>query len=78
MAKQNESGPAIFQKLPSIDTLLKEPELEGLIAEVGRQVVVETLRGAVEQVRQLLVAKPDADMDQKEIYRKIIDATKNS
>jgi L-seryl-tRNA(Ser) seleniumtransferase len=78
MTKQNESGPAVFQKLPSIDTLLKEPELEELIVDVGRQVVVETLRGTVEQVRQLLVAKPDADMDQKEIYRKIIDITKQS
>ena len=78
MSKQNDSGQPVFQKLPSIDTVLKEPELEGLIAEAGRQVVVDTLREAVEQVRQLLIANPDADTDQKEIYRKIIDFTKNS
>lgn len=78
MAKQNESSPAIFQKLPSIDTLLKEPELEELIAEAGRQVVVDSLRRAVDQVRRLLVTRPADDMDENEIHKNIIDTAKHS
>ncbi|MBN2181713.1 MAG: L-seryl-tRNA(Sec) selenium transferase [Sedimentisphaerales bacterium] len=76
MAKKNDSSAAVFQKLPSIDTLLKDSEMETLIAEAGRQVVVDSLRAAVEQVRQILISKQAADMDEKEIYKEIISGTK--
>jgi L-seryl-tRNA(Ser) seleniumtransferase len=77
MAKQNKSSPGVLQKLPSVDALLKEPELEQLFAEAGRQVVVDSARRAIEQVRQHLMTKPDADMDEKEIHKQIIAGTKS-
>jgi L-seryl-tRNA(Ser) seleniumtransferase len=76
MAKQNKSSPGALQKLPSVDALLKEPELEQLFAEAGRQVVVDSARRAIEQVRQSIMTKPDVDIDKKEIHKQIISGTK--
>ena len=68
MAKQNVSSQGALQKLPSVDALLKDPELEGFVAEAGRQVVVDALRQAVNHVRQLLIAESVTEMDEKEIH----------
>ena len=78
MAKQNVSSPDALQKLPSVDALLKDPELEQLCTEAGRQVVVDALRQAVNHVRQLLIAESVTEMDEKEIHEKIIACTKRS
>jgi len=76
MAKQNESSPSALQKLPSIDALLKEPELESFIDDMGREVVVNSLRDAVDHARQNIISKSDLEVDEKEISKSVIDYTK--
>ncbi len=61
-----------MRKLPSVDTLLKEPELESYIAGIGRKAVVNSIREAVEETRKILLAAGAPKMDEKEIYQKVM------
>jgi L-seryl-tRNA(Ser) seleniumtransferase len=72
MAKQNESAEALLRKLPAVDALLNEPDLESSVAELGRRVVVDSIRRAIDDVRELLMAHTLAEMDEDAIRRKII------
>jgi L-seryl-tRNA(Ser) seleniumtransferase len=72
MAKQNESAEALLRKLPAVDALLNEPDLESSVAELGRTVVVDSIRRAIDEVRELLMAHTLAEMDEDAIRRKII------
>lgn len=74
MKRQNQPAVSVLRKLPSVDTLLKEPQLESYIARIGRNAVVNSVREAVEEVRKLLAAEPPPEMDEKAIYQKVIDA----
>jgi L-seryl-tRNA(Ser) seleniumtransferase len=78
MAEQKESPSNALQKLPSVDALLKAPLLEALIAQAGRQVVVNSLRQTIDNIRQFLITAPSDNMDEEEIHKKIIDDTINS
>jgi len=69
MANQNEK---LLRKLPSVDALLKEPELQGYIAQVGRKVVVESIRQAVEEARKILIAQAETEIGEDTIRQKII------
>ena len=64
MEKQNEQ---LLRKLPSVDTLLKNPELDCFIAEVGRKVVADSIRRAVDEARELLIAQTASEMDETTI-----------
>lgn len=77
MEKQNESTTAGLQKIPSVDALLKDPDLDSIIAEVGRKVVADSIRQAVDEVRQLLIAEPKSKMDETAIRQQIIADTIN-
>ena len=77
MAKQNESAAAVLRKLPAVDTLLKEPDLESSAAELGRTVVVNSIRRAIEEVRELLMAQVFAETDEDTIRQKIIAGVKH-
>jgi len=72
MEKQNEQ---FLQKLPSVDALLKDVDLKSIIAEAGRQVVVDSIRRAVEEAREVLIAKPESKMDETSIRQQIIAET---
>ena len=72
MEKQNEQ---FLQKLPSVDALLKDVDLKSIIAEAGRKVVVDSIRRAVDEARQVLIAKPESKMDETSIRQKIIAET---
>ncbi|MCG7852488.1 MAG: hypothetical protein MIO92_08195, partial [Methanosarcinaceae archaeon] len=72
MAKQNESAEAVLRQLPAVDTLLKEPDLESSAAELGRTVVVDSIRQAIEEVRELILAQALVETDEDTIRRKII------
>ncbi|MHC4557872.1 MAG: L-seryl-tRNA(Sec) selenium transferase [Planctomycetota bacterium] len=76
MAKQNKPTPGGLRKLPSVDTLLKDPDLESSVAELGRKVVVNSVRQAIEEVRELLITQAPVKMDEGEIRQKIIDDVK--
>ena len=72
MAKQNDSTAAVLRKLPAVDTLLKEPDLDNSAAELGRTVVVNSIRQAIEEVRELILAQALVETDEDTIRRKII------
>jgi len=72
MAKQNESAEAVLRKLPAVDIILKEPDLESSAADLGRQVVVDSIRLAIEKVRELILAEVPAETDEDTIRQKII------
>jgi L-seryl-tRNA(Ser) seleniumtransferase len=78
MAKQNESAASTLRVLPSVDTLLKESDLESLAAELGRTVVVNSIRRAIDGVRRLLMAQALAETDEDAIRHKIIADVKNN
>jgi len=71
MAKQNESAEAVLRKLPAVDIILKEPDLESSAADLGRQVVVDSIRLAIEKVRELILAEVPAETDEDTIRQKI-------
>jgi L-seryl-tRNA(Ser) seleniumtransferase len=73
MEKQNEQ---LLRKLPSVDAILKDPNLDSLVTEVGRKVVADSIRRAVDEVRELLLAKTAPEMDEGTIRQKIIADTK--
>jgi L-seryl-tRNA(Ser) seleniumtransferase len=72
MAEQNEQAPAVLRKLPSVDALLKDPGLESSTAELGRAVVVNSIRQAVEAIRELLSTQAVSGLDEGAIRRRII------
>jgi L-seryl-tRNA(Ser) seleniumtransferase len=73
MEKHNEQ---LLRKLPSVDVLLKDPGLESFIAEAGRKVVADSVRRAVEEVRELILAQTESELDENTIHPKIISETK--
>ncbi len=72
MEKQNEQ---FLQKLPSVDALLRDVDLKSIISEVGRKVVVDSIRREVDEARELLIAKPESKMDETAIRQQIIAET---
>ena len=74
MEKQNEQ---LLRKLPSVDTLLKDPVLESCIVGFGRKVVVDAIREAIDEARKQLTAQIPSEMDEDTIRQKIIIDTKN-
>jgi L-seryl-tRNA(Ser) seleniumtransferase len=69
MKKQDEQ---LLRKLPSVDTLLKDADLQTWTAGVPRRMVVESVRQAVDQMRTLLAAHPAPEMEENTIRKKII------
>ncbi|TKJ37015.1 MAG: L-seryl-tRNA(Sec) selenium transferase [Planctomycetes bacterium B3_Pla] len=76
MAKRDESAGAVLRKLPSVDALLKDAALESSVAELGRNVVADSIRQAIDEIRELLVTGPDAESDEGAIRQKIIAGVK--
>jgi L-seryl-tRNA(Ser) seleniumtransferase len=74
MEKQNEQ---LLRKLPSVDTLLKDPDLENYIGEVGRKVVADSIRRVVDEAREHILAKKAPEIDEEKIHKQIIDDTKH-
>jgi L-seryl-tRNA(Ser) seleniumtransferase len=72
MAEQNDSQAAALRKLPAVDTLLKEPDLQNSVAGLGRTVVVNSIRGAIDEFRELILARTSAETDEDAIRQKIL------
>ncbi len=78
MAKQDESATVALRNLPSVDSLLKDAALEGCADEVGRKVVVDSIRRAIDEIRELIVSGVATELDQSEIRERIITGVKQS
>ncbi len=76
MAKQDKPTSAMLRKLPSVDTLLKEPDLERWIAQTGRKPVVDSIRRAMDDVRKHLMTQAPTDLDEEMIRQKVIAGTR--
>jgi L-seryl-tRNA(Ser) seleniumtransferase len=72
MAKQSKSASNELCKLPSVDGLLKEPQLESYIAKIGRKTVVNSVRETVEEVRKSFIAQTASQMDEQTIRQKVV------
>jgi len=72
------SNQQFLRSLPSVDALLKDPGLESSATELGRTVVVNSIRQAIEEVRDLILNKALIETDEDAIRRKIIADVKNS
>jgi L-seryl-tRNA(Ser) seleniumtransferase len=66
------SNQQILRNLPSIDSILKDPDLNNCVAELGRQIVVDSIRRAVDEVRELLMSEALVDTNEDLIRNKII------
>ena len=78
MAKQKKPAATVLRKLPSVDALLKEPDLQSSVAKLGRAVVVNSIRKAIEKVRELLMSQALTETDEDLIRRKVIEDTKKN
>lgn len=72
MAKQDESATAALRNLPSVDALLNDSGLQACAAEVGRKVLADSVRRAIGEVRELLIAGQAANLNEAEIKEKIV------
>jgi L-seryl-tRNA(Ser) seleniumtransferase len=61
-----------LRKLPSVDTLLKEPELDSFIARIGRKAVANSVREAIEKVRKFITAENAPETDEETIRQKVM------
>jgi hypothetical protein len=50
------SAPAAFARLPAVDRLLREPVLQGLVADLGHAWVKRAVQTALEEARNTLRA----------------------
>ena len=66
----------LMRKVPSVDVLLRAPELETLVAEYGRGLVADSIRATAEEVRQHLLAHPPAEIEEEAIRGRIVAAAK--
>ncbi|MHC4105606.1 MAG: L-seryl-tRNA(Sec) selenium transferase [Planctomycetota bacterium] len=73
MDKHNEK---LLRKLPSVDVLLKDSELEKFITDAGRQVVADSIRRALDELRALLITQSESELDESTIHQNIISNTK--
>lgn len=77
MGKQESQVPstslrARLRQLPSVDVLLKTPEVQSYIEQVGHEVVARSIREAVDEIRGLLIAGKIPQMDEDTIRQKIV------
>ncbi|MHC4323427.1 MAG: L-seryl-tRNA(Sec) selenium transferase, partial [Planctomycetota bacterium] len=66
------SNQQILRNLPSVDALLKDSDLQNCAGELGRQVVTNSIRQVIEEIRELILAEALAETDEDGIRRKII------
>ncbi|MHC4628137.1 MAG: hypothetical protein ACYTDV_14250 [Planctomycetota bacterium] len=78
MANQDESTAAALRRLPSVDSLLQDATLENCAAEVGREVVVDAIRRAIDQLRAAIVSGTDAELDETAVRQRIVAGAKES
>lgn len=66
------SNQQVLRNLPSVDALLNDPDLQNCAVDLGRQVVVNSIRRAIDDLRELILAGNFAETDEDIIRRKII------
>jgi len=62
----------MLRKLPSVDALLKDPEMKRCVAEMGRKLVVDSIRRAMDDVRESLMTGAPAEVDENTICQDVV------
>jgi len=71
-----ETREELLKKLPSVDNVLKDKQLDGNFTDIPRKIIVNAVRQAVETVRGLIVEEKLRDYEKKDIYEQIISEAK--
>lgn len=66
----------MMRRVPSVDWVLREPELETLAVEHGHTLVADCVREAVGEVRRQLLAQPTPDANETAIHARVVTAAK--
>jgi L-seryl-tRNA(Ser) seleniumtransferase len=67
----------MMRRVPSVDSVLREPEMETLAVEHGHKLVADCVRDAVEEVRRQLMAEPVPDPDEPTIRAKVVSTARH-
>jgi L-seryl-tRNA(Ser) seleniumtransferase len=67
----------LMRRVPSVDSVLREPELETLAVEHGRKLVADTVRDAIDEVRQQLAAQAMPEADEAAVRARVVAAAKH-
>lgn len=73
MANQDKPTSAMLRKLPSVDTLLNDPIMVQPVSTTGRKVVVESIRRAIDDVREHLTTHTSVELDEETIRQRVVD-----
>jgi len=65
-----------MRRVPSVDAVLREPQMEALAAQYGRQPVADGVRDAIEEIRRQLLTQPAQEADEAAIRGRLITAVK--
>lgn len=76
MADQNRSISDQLRNLPSVDLLLKDPDMEKYTSQWGRNIVLNAIRNVLDDIRGLLIAKKMPEMDESQLHQRIINEVK--
>jgi len=76
MAEQDKSATAALRNLPSVDAILKDPALKEHGVELGRKVLADSVRQAIDEVRAAIVSGQIADPDEAAIQTRILAGVK--
>jgi len=68
----DEETKQILRRVPSVDAVLKAPEMEALAADFGHRLVADAVREAIAQVRQELMTDPAGGVDDAAIRASVL------
>jgi len=74
----SSSKQRLLRKIPSVDVLLHDADLQKLCQELPRRIVVNAVRAAVEQTRKLLAAGQQEEADEDDLRHEILDRAHQS
>ncbi|MBE0536083.1 MAG: L-seryl-tRNA(Sec) selenium transferase [Phycisphaerae bacterium] len=70
----NDSSQELLRRIPSVDALLKQPQVAGLIDRFGRRIVADSFRRAADNVRQAILSGQTQGFDDGVDLRIMADA----
>ena len=77
MVSMDAQTQQLMRRVPSVDAVLREPELEALAAEHGHKLVADSVREAIEEIRRQLLAQAAPDMDEAAIRGRVVETAKS-
>jgi L-seryl-tRNA(Ser) seleniumtransferase len=66
----------LMRRVPSVDLVLREPELEMLAAQHGRKLVADSVREAIDGIRQEIAAQAMPEADETAVRARVVAAAR--